>query len=126
MNSLPVIKSSSPQLLPNLIDGLRSVQKEENQGGTPKKRGGANHKSQQTFGGGGAPVVELQNLTMRRCSMGDPAYGREAAWKLLREWTESESLRKHALAVEACLTACGEREAARLGVGDRERAAMSS
>jgi predicted hydrolase (HD superfamily) len=31
---------------------------------------------------------------------------REAAWCLLTEFTESESLRKHALAVEACMRAC--------------------
>jgi predicted hydrolase (HD superfamily) len=31
---------------------------------------------------------------------------REAAWNLLTEFTQSESLRKHALAVEACLRAC--------------------
>lgn len=30
---------------------------------------------------------------------------RDAAWRLLTEWTESESLRKHALAVEAAV--CG-------------------
>ena len=30
---------------------------------------------------------------------------REAAWSLLTEYTQSESLRKHALAVEACLRA---------------------
>jgi putative nucleotidyltransferase with HDIG domain len=31
---------------------------------------------------------------------------REAAWQLLTEFTQSESLRKHALAVEACMRAC--------------------
>ena len=31
---------------------------------------------------------------------------REAAWGLLTEFTQSESLRKHALAVEACMRAC--------------------
>jgi predicted hydrolase (HD superfamily) len=32
--------------------------------------------------------------------------GRKQAWELLTEFTESESLRKHALAVEACMRAC--------------------
>jgi predicted hydrolase (HD superfamily) len=54
----------------------------------------------------------------------DSRYGREQAWKLLTEWTESESLRKHALAVEACVTACGESEADRLGLAGEERAAF--
>src|SRR5580658_3459916 len=31
---------------------------------------------------------------------------RESAWCLLTEFTQSESLRKHALAVEACMRAC--------------------
>ena len=31
---------------------------------------------------------------------------RKAAWELLTEFTQSESLRKHALAVEACMRAC--------------------
>jgi predicted hydrolase (HD superfamily) len=31
---------------------------------------------------------------------------RDAAWGLLTEFTQSESLRKHALAVEACMRAC--------------------
>ncbi|HEV2135011.1 MAG TPA: HD domain-containing protein [Terracidiphilus sp.] len=51
------------------------------------------------------------------------AYGREAAWKLLTAWTKSESLRKHALAVEACVAAYGEVEADRLGLAGEERAA---
>lgn len=33
------------------------------------------------------------------------AYDREAAWKLLCEWTENTNLRKHALAVEAAMRA---------------------
>jgi predicted hydrolase (HD superfamily) len=53
-----------------------------------------------------------------------PAYGREAAWKLLTAWTKSENLRKHALGVEACLVAYGEAEAGRLGLAGNERAAM--
>jgi predicted hydrolase (HD superfamily) len=51
-------------------------------------------------------------------------YGREEAWQLLTEWTQSESLRKHALAVEACVVACGEQEADRLGLEGPERAAL--
>jgi predicted hydrolase (HD superfamily) len=56
---------------------------------------------------------------------GDRAgYGREQAWQLLTEWTEGESLRKHALAVETCVAACGEAEADRLGLAGDERAAQ--
>jgi len=36
----------------------------------------------------------------------DTLHTREAAWELLTEFTQSESLRKHALAVEACMRAC--------------------
>jgi predicted hydrolase (HD superfamily) len=55
---------------------------------------------------------------------GQSQFGREAAWKLLTEWTASESLRKHALAVEACVAACGEAEADRLGLGGEARASL--
>jgi putative nucleotidyltransferase with HDIG domain len=41
---------------------------------------------------------------------------RESAWCLLTEFTQSESLRKHALAVEACMRAC----ARKLGTGSPE------
>jgi predicted hydrolase (HD superfamily) len=54
----------------------------------------------------------------------DKRYGREQAWQLLTEWTPGESLRKHALAVEACVTAYGEAEAGRLGLTGDERAAF--
>ncbi len=52
-------------------------------------------------------------------------FGREQAWQLLTEWTSGESLRKHALAVEACVTAYGEAEADRLGLSGEERAGFS-
>lgn len=51
-------------------------------------------------------------------------YGREQALALLQEWTQSESLRKHALAVEACVLAYGEAEADRLGLTGPERDAL--
>ena len=41
---------------------------------------------------------------------------RESAWELLCEYTKSESLRKHGLAVEACMRAC----AVRLGENEEE------
>jgi predicted hydrolase (HD superfamily) len=56
-------------------------------------------------------------------SPGDnPEHGRKQAWQLLTEWTSSESLRKHALAVEACVAAYGEAEAERLGLAGPENA----
>jgi predicted hydrolase (HD superfamily) len=55
---------------------------------------------------------------------GRAGYRRAEAWELLTEWTAGESLRKHALAVEACVAACGEAEADRLGLAGAERAAM--
>ncbi|HTW79146.1 MAG TPA: hypothetical protein VME23_06380 [Terracidiphilus sp.] len=54
----------------------------------------------------------------------DEAHNREAAWRLLTEWTASENLRKHALAVEACVVACGEAEADRMGLAGQEREAL--
>jgi predicted hydrolase (HD superfamily) len=54
-------------------------------------------------------------------SLTDSLHSRKEAWQLLTEWTASESLRKHALAVEACVTAYGEAEAGRLGLGGEER-----
>jgi predicted hydrolase (HD superfamily) len=52
-------------------------------------------------------------------------YGRARAWQLLTAWTQSENLRKHALGVEACLTAMGEAEAGRLGLSGEEQRAFT-
>ena len=51
-------------------------------------------------------------------------FGREHALELLWEWTQSESLRKHALAVEACVTAYAAAEADRLGLGGQQRESL--
>jgi len=51
---------------------------------------------------------------------------RETAWEILIEFTQSESLRKHALAVEACMRACaakfgsGNSGAAELGLSEED------
>ncbi|MFZ3367316.1 MAG: HAD family hydrolase [Candidatus Sulfotelmatobacter sp.] len=53
---------------------------------------------------------------------------RESAWCLLTEFTQSESLRKHALAVEACMRACsgkfaggsGNSESSDLGLSEED------
>jgi predicted hydrolase (HD superfamily) len=51
-------------------------------------------------------------------------YTRERAWELLQEWTQSRSLLKHALAVEACVRAYGEREAEKRGLTGSDRDAF--
>jgi predicted hydrolase (HD superfamily) len=51
---------------------------------------------------------------------------RETSWKLLTEFTQSESLRKHALAVEVCMRACsrkfaaGSQESSALGLSEED------
>jgi len=57
---------------------------------------------------------------MTAANSGNP-FDRDHAWQLLCEWTQTENLRKHALAVEICVTACGEVEADRLGFTGDER-----
>jgi predicted hydrolase (HD superfamily) len=51
-------------------------------------------------------------------------YSREAAWQLVCEYTQSPSLRKHALSVETCVRAYGERQADALGLAGEDRAAL--
>jgi predicted hydrolase (HD superfamily) len=53
--------------------------------------------------GGQIPRQKLRNSASRK---DENMIDREAAWCLLTEFTQSESLRKHALAVEACMRAC--------------------
>ncbi len=52
--------------------------------------------------------------------MNSGKYTREAAWALLREYTQSASLLKHALAVETCVRAYGEAEAIKRGLAQEE------
>jgi predicted hydrolase (HD superfamily) len=66
----------------------------------------------------------MKNDTDAKVAAEVSGYGRAQAWQLLTEWTQGESLRKHALAVEVCVTACGEAEADRLGLAGAEREAL--
>ena len=63
----------------------------------------------------------MEPCTKNDAPQKEAGFGREQAWRLLTEWTEGESLRKHALAVEICVTAMGEAEADRLGLAGEER-----
>src|SRR5690348_9960965 len=49
---------------------------------------------------------------------------RESAWSLLTEYTQSESLRKHARAVEACMKAYAQKFACDNGLNGEEAAAL--
>ncbi|HEY6448874.1 MAG TPA: HAD family hydrolase [Acidobacteriaceae bacterium] len=51
-------------------------------------------------------------------------FNRERAWALLHEHTQSPSLLKHALAVESCVRAYGERQAISAGLDDDARTAL--
>jgi predicted hydrolase (HD superfamily) len=69
-------------------------------------------------------VEKMSACTRNDASEGAVSFGREQAWQLLTEWTQSESLRKHALSVEVCVMAMGEAEADRLGLAADARAAF--
>src|ERR1700749_3790067 len=57
-------------------------------------------------------TLKKQDKTRRKVLMPNhEGYSRERAWTLLHEYTQSASLLKHALAVETCVLAYGEREA---------------
>jgi predicted hydrolase (HD superfamily) len=57
---------------------------------------------------------ECTNMSADAMISASQAFDRPAAWALLTEWTQGESLRKHALGVETCVLAYGEAEAGRL------------
>jgi predicted hydrolase (HD superfamily) len=54
----------------------------------------------------------------------DQVHTRAQAWTLLTEYTQSPSLRKHALAVETCVRAYGEQEGRRLALPPEQAAAL--
>jgi predicted hydrolase (HD superfamily) len=64
--------------------------------------------------------IENEAAKCRR-RQGKEMIDRETAWCLLTEFTQSESLRKHALAVEACMRAC----AHKFGAADQGRGDLS-
>jgi predicted hydrolase (HD superfamily) len=93
-------------------------------------RENANHTQQHAFFEGVENVLPGRDMADNEPDMNDkesvlnhaaPACSRAEAWKLLTEWTHSESLRKHALGVEACVAAYGEAEADRLGLTGEAR-----
>jgi predicted hydrolase (HD superfamily) len=51
-------------------------------------------------------VRKMNVIHKNREKTGKAMIDRDSAWGLLTEFTQSESLRKHALAVEACMRAC--------------------
>jgi predicted hydrolase (HD superfamily) len=68
-------------------------------------------------------AVEGRSLTAKsRRRQGKRMIDRESAWCLLTEFTQSESLRKHALAVEACMRACSRKFA--VGSASSEASAL--
>jgi predicted hydrolase (HD superfamily) len=61
---------------------------------------------------------------MSDSSRPSPPFNRARAWTLLNEHTESASLLKHALAVESCVRAYGEREADAVSLSADARAQL--
>jgi predicted hydrolase (HD superfamily) len=70
-----------------------------------------------------APQKGLPETSLRADGHG-PAKQRADAWQLLNEYTQSASLLKHALGVEVCVRAYGERHADALGLAPEQARAL--
>ena len=68
-------------------------------------------------------LVRLGRMTSE--AVRKTSHSREQALSLLHEWTQSESLRKHALAVSITTESYGRREAQRLGLSGAEADAFA-
>jgi predicted hydrolase (HD superfamily) len=71
-----------------------------------------------------APEEDSPELHANEIANAGAANHRAAAWRLLNEYTQSASLLKHALSVEVCVRAYGERHAADLGLMPEEASAL--
>jgi predicted hydrolase (HD superfamily) len=69
-------------------------------------------------------MADNETTHMSAIQISPTQYDRAAAWALLTEWTQSESLRKHALGVETCVVAYGEQEAERLQLAGEAKEAL--
>jgi predicted hydrolase (HD superfamily) len=71
-------------------------------------------------------VSDASQIEIPAGSPTESKLGRPEALALLHEWTASESLRKHAFAVETCVAAYGEAEADRLSLDGAERERLTN
>jgi predicted hydrolase (HD superfamily) len=98
---------------------LRVKEKRRNSAQSPKKPGKTVSGSRPKAFGSKSRREMAENGCMTAS-----LFTREAAWQLVVEYTESPSLRKHALSVETCVRAYGEREADALGLRGDDRDAF--
>jgi predicted hydrolase (HD superfamily) len=72
----------------------------------------------------GSSMADNKSINMSADATLSTPHDRSGAWAILTEWTQGESLRKHALGVETCVLAYGEAEADRLGLAGPDREAL--
>jgi predicted hydrolase (HD superfamily) len=71
-----------------------------------------------------SPSHESPELPSNPSAEGRGSNDRQAAWRLLNQYTQSASLLKHALSVEVCVRAYGEQRAAELSLPPEEARAL--